>query len=55
MTRPLPVFVYSTRAGWWARIENPERPAHEGQRMDRGPYFFKWMAKLAFPIQRWTW
>jgi hypothetical protein len=39
------------RGGWWCRIDAPER----SERMDRGPYWFRWMARMAFPIQRWTW
>ena len=35
--------------GWWCRLKKP------GLTMERGPYQFKWMAQLAFPIQRWTW
>jgi hypothetical protein len=43
------VTVALGNGGWWAHIEKP------GWRMDRGPYTFRWMAMLAFPIQRWTW
>lgn len=41
--------VFEGKGGWWARLSVP------GWFMDRGPYPFQWMAKLAFPIQRWTW
>jgi hypothetical protein len=41
--------VFSGKGGWWARLEKP------GYMMDHGPYPFRWMAKQAFPIQRWTW
>lgn len=41
---------------WYARIERPGViDEHPAEFMERGPYPFKWMAKLAFPIQRWTW
>lgn len=35
--------------GWWGRLDKP------GLFMERGPYRFRWMAALSFPIQRWTW
>lgn len=41
--------IRAGNGGWWATIEKP------GWRMDRGPYWFKWMARLAFPINRWIW
>jgi hypothetical protein len=43
------VQVFLGNGGWWARIDKP------GSFMERGPYRFWWVAKLAFPIQRWTW
>jgi len=43
------ITVYAGRGGWWSRLDKP------GSFMERGPYRFKWMARLAFPIQRWTW
>jgi hypothetical protein len=39
--------------GWWAHIEGHAYP-FGAWRMDRGPYLFRWMAELAFPIERWT-
>ena len=44
-----PHTVFRGLGGWWCRIDRP------GWRMERGPYFFKWMAEMAFPIQQWTW
>lgn len=41
--------VFGGNGGWWCRIDKP------GYLMERGPYPFRWMALLAFPIQRWTW
>jgi len=41
------------KGGWWAHIEGHAYPLG-AWRMDRGPYRFKWMAKLAFPIERLT-
>jgi hypothetical protein len=39
--------VYRGRGGrWWAKLEKA------GWRMDRGPYRFRWMAKMSFPIYR---
>ena len=50
------VTVFDGRGGWWARIERPGVvDDHPAEFMERGPYPFKWMAQLAFPIQRWTW
>lgn len=46
---PRKVRVFEGNGGWWCRIEKP------GRFMERGPYPFRWMATLAFPIQRWTW
>lgn len=39
--------------GWWAHIEGHAYP-FGAWRMDRGPYPFKWMAELEFPIERMT-
>lgn len=39
--------------GWWAHIEGNAYPFGPW-RMDRGPYLFKWMAQLEFPIERLT-
>lgn len=39
--------------GWWAHIEG-NAPPFGPWRMDRGPYLFKWMAQLAFMIERLT-
>ena len=41
------------RGGWWAKIEGHAYP-FGAWRMDRGPYPFKWMAELEFPIERLT-
>lgn len=41
--------VQLARGGWWARLDAP------GWFMTRGPYCWRWQAKLAFPIQRWNW
>lgn len=38
---------------WWAHIEGHAYP-FGNWRMDRGPYPFRWMAKLEFPIERLT-
>ena len=43
------VHVFIGNGGWWCRIEKP------GWFMERGPYRFKWMAAMAFPILRWNW
>ena len=43
------VTTFYGKGGFWARIDKP------GSFMERGPYCFRWMAALAFPIQRWTW
>lgn len=40
-------------AGWWAHIEGDAYPFGPW-RMDRGPYPFRWMAALEFPIERLT-
>jgi hypothetical protein len=45
--------VYKGRGGWWAHIEGNAYP-FGAWRMDRGPYPFRWMAELEFPIERWT-
>jgi len=39
--------------GWWARITGNAYPFGPW-RMDRGPYPFRWMAALEFPIERMT-
>lgn len=39
--------VFLAKGGWWCRIDKP------GWFMERGPYCFKWQARMAFPIQRW--
>lgn len=39
--------------GWWAHIEGHAYP-FGAWRMDRGPYPFRWMAELEFPIERLT-
>ena len=41
------------RGGWWAHIQGHAYP-FGAWRMDRGPYPFRWMAALEFPIERWT-
>ena len=45
--------VYQGRGGWWAHIEGHAYP-FGAWRMDRGPYPFRWMALLEFPIERLT-
>lgn len=45
--------VHYGRGGWWAHIEGHAYP-FGAWRMDRGPYQFKWMAQLEFPIERLT-
>jgi hypothetical protein len=45
--------VHRGRWGWWAHIEGNAYP-FGAWRMDRGPYPFKWMAELEFPIERLT-
>lgn len=45
--------VYQGKGGWWwGRIVGNAYP-FGNWRMDRGPYPFRWMALLSFPIQRW--
>lgn len=39
--------VFTGIGGWWGRIEACD------WFQERGPYCFKWMANLSFPIQRW--
>lgn len=51
---PRVVTVQFGIGGWWAHMEATKYP-FGNCRMDRGPYPFRWMAALAFPIQRWTW
>jgi len=51
--KSLTVTVSGSDGNWWAHIEG-HAPPLGAWRMDRGPYKFKWMALLAFPIQRWT-
>ena len=46
-------WVYHARNGWWAHIEGHAYP-FGAWRMDRGPYPFRWMAQLEFPIERLT-
>ena len=41
------------RGGWWAHIEGDVYPFGPW-RMDRGPWPFRWMAALEFPIERLT-
>lgn len=41
--------TFAGNGGWWGRLEKP------GWFMERGPYPFRWMAELSFPISRWTW
>lgn len=45
--------VHKSFNGWWAHIEGHAYP-FGAWRMDRGPYPFKWMAELEFPIERLT-
>lgn len=45
--------VHEGLGGWWATIEGHAEP-FGAWRMDRGPYPFRWMAMLAFPIERLT-
>jgi hypothetical protein len=45
--------VHWGRGGWWAHIEGHAYP-FGAWRMDRGPYPFRWMAELEFPIERLT-
>jgi hypothetical protein len=45
--------VHKGRGGWWAHIEGNAYP-FGAWRMDRGPYWFRWMAELEFPIERIT-
>ena len=44
---------YGSGRGWWAHIEGHAYP-FGAWRMDRGPYPFRWMAALEFPIERMT-
>ena len=46
-------YSYGPGRGWWAHIEGHAYP-FGAWRMDRGPYPFKWMAELEFPIERLT-
>lgn len=39
--------------GWWAHIEGHASP-FGAWNMTRGPYPFRWMAELEFPIERLT-
>jgi hypothetical protein len=41
--------TYGCPGAWWAILHR------QGWRMDRGPYPIEAMAKLAFPVQRFTW
>ncbi len=41
--------VFWGRGGWWGRLDRP------GWFMERGPYRWRWMAALSFPLSRWTW
>lgn len=45
--------VHWSYNGWWAKIEGEAAP-FGAWRMDRGPYPYKWMAQLEFPIERLT-
>jgi len=46
--------VYQDGKGWWrANISGHAHP-FGAWRMDRGPYPFKWMAQMEFPIERLT-
>jgi hypothetical protein len=45
--------VYHGRYGWYANISGHAYP-FGAWRMDRGPYPFRWMALLEFPIERLT-
>ena len=44
---------FGSGRGWWAHIEGNAYPFGPW-RMDRGPYPFRWMAELEFPIERLT-
>lgn len=44
-------FAYTVGRGWWAELNTIDGSHYN---MWRGPYWFKWQAKNAFPIQRWT-
>ena len=46
------VTVHHAPNGWWAHIEGHGYP-FGAWRMDRGPFPFKWMAQIAFPIEMW--
>lgn len=45
--------VHRGFGGWWAHIEGTAYP-FGAWRMDRGPYPFRWMALMEFPIERLT-
>lgn len=45
--------VHEGLGGWWAHIEGHAYP-FGAWRMDRGPYPYRWMAELEFPIERLT-
>ena len=46
-------YSFGPGRGWWAHIEGHAYP-FGAWRMDRGPYLFRWMAELEFPIERLT-
>ena len=45
--------VHYGKGGWWAHIEGHAYP-FGAWRMDRGPYPYRWMAEMEFPIERLT-
>lgn len=52
-TQPGKHFSVHWYGGWWAHIEGHAYP-FGAWRMDRGPFPFKWMAQIQFPIERMT-
>ena len=41
--------VFGGDGGWWAFLAVP------GSYVQKGPYKYRWIALLQFPIWRWTW
>lgn len=40
--------IYRGHGGWWCKLTK------KNYFMERGPYRYRWMARMAFPISRWT-
>lgn len=49
--KPIVTYSFGPGRGYWAELRTVDGSNYN---MHRGPYWFEWMARNAFPIQRWT-